>query len=89
MKEKKDRLMVGMERLGSAGSSSGNGSNRIDVHVTGSILQVVLVTGLDSQSMFNEILRLIHEEGAEIVNASFSVVDDNTVLHTIHAQVIQ
>lgn len=59
---------------------------QIDIHEKGSALEVVLITGLDFQFMFNETIRVIHEEGAEIVNASFSVVDD-TVFHTIHAKV--
>ncbi|XP_065876853.1 transcription factor bHLH162 [Euphorbia lathyris] len=58
----------------------------IKVHEIGSVLEVVLITGLDSQMMFNEGVRVLHEEGAEIVNANFSVVDD-TVFHSIHSMV--
>jgi hypothetical protein len=38
--------------------------------------------------MFNEIIRVLHEEGAEIINASLSVVED-TVFQTIHSKVYQ
>ncbi|KAJ6885877.1 transcription factor bHLH162-like isoform X2 [Populus alba x Populus x berolinensis] len=92
MKEKKDNLM-GTERTNYASMSSCNGtitglrSPQIEVRETGSTLEVVLITGLDSQFMFNETIRVLHEEGAEIINASFSVVED-TVFHTIHSKVV-
>uniref|UniRef100_A0A3N7E7Q0 BHLH domain-containing protein n=1 Tax=Populus trichocarpa TaxID=3694 RepID=A0A3N7E7Q0_POPTR len=92
MKEKKDNLM-GTERTNYASMSSCNGtttglrSPQIEVRETGSTLEVVLITGLDGQFMFNETIRVLHEEGAEIINASFSVVED-TVFHTIHSKVV-
>ncbi|KAI6705156.1 hypothetical protein NL676_008118 [Syzygium grande] len=58
----------------------------IAIRNTGSILEVVIVTGSAGQFMFNEIVRVIHEEGAHIVNANFSDVGD-AMLHTIHAKV--
>ncbi|XP_039168404.1 transcription factor bHLH162-like [Eucalyptus grandis] len=61
-------------------------SPEIRIWNTGSILEVVLVTGLDDQFMFNETAQVIHEEGADIVNASFSYVGD-AMLHTFHAKV--
>ncbi|XP_011043394.1 PREDICTED: uncharacterized protein LOC105138874 [Populus euphratica] len=90
MKEKKENLM-GTERTNYASMSSCNGttglrSPQIEVRETGSTLEVVLITGLDSQFMFNETIRVLHEEGAEIINANFSVVED-TVFHTIHSKV--
>lgn len=60
---------------------------QIEVHENGSALEVVLITGLDCQFMFNETIRVLHEEGADIVNASFSVVNEDTVFHTIHCKV--
>ncbi|KAJ6416608.1 hypothetical protein OIU84_002467 [Salix udensis] len=91
MKEKKDSLM-GVERTNYASMASCNGTAtglrppQIEVREMGSTLEVVLITGLDSQFMFNETIRVLHEEGAEIINASFSVVED-TVFHTIHSKV--
>nr|XP_034912441.1 transcription factor bHLH162-like isoform X1 [Populus alba] len=93
MKEKKDSLM-GIERADYTCKNSGGGttaglrSPQIEVIETGSTLEVVLMNGLDSRFMFNEIIRLLHEEGAEIINASLSVVED-TVFHTIHSKVQQ
>ncbi|CAN1807239.1 Transcription factor bHLH162 [Linum perenne] len=59
---------------------------RIEIREMGSALEVVLVTGLDSHFVFNETIRVIQEEGGEVVNASFSVAED-LVFHTIHSQV--
>ncbi|KAE7995712.1 hypothetical protein FH972_000483 [Carpinus fangiana] len=92
MKEKKDRLM-GMEKPNESMSSNSSGvmamgirSAQIEIHQNGAALEVVLITGLDCQFMFNETIRVLHEEGAEIVSASFTVVED-TVFHTIHSKV--
>lgn len=96
MKEKKDSLM-GIERSGNnagsilisseSGVAGGVKSPQIEIHIMGSALEIVLITGLDFQFMFNETIRVLHEEGADIVNASFSVVEDS-VFHTIHSKVI-
>lgn len=97
MKERKERLM-GIEKpdAAAATSSSGNSSGtittglrspQIEIHEMGSALEVVLTTGLDFQFMFVETIRLLHEEGVEIVNASFNVVED-TIFHTIHSKVL-
>ncbi|KAL6197166.1 hypothetical protein ACLB2K_032778 [Fragaria x ananassa] len=89
MRAKKDRHM-GVERItnnrnGAYGSVL-NGSPQIEIRETGSALDVVLITGLDFQFMFEGAIRLLLEEGADIVNASFSVVDDTT-FHTIHSKI--
>lgn len=80
MKQKKNCL-VGV---------SGNNNNylpNVEVRVSGVALEVVLVTGLNCQFMFNGIIRLLHEEeGVEVVSASFSQLE-NTVFHTVHAKV--
>ncbi|XP_010667753.1 transcription factor bHLH162-like [Beta vulgaris subsp. vulgaris] len=77
---------------GSQGSSStrpgysSNSSVQIEVNENGSALEVTLVTGLECQFVFTEAVRILHEENAEVVNASYSVAE-NTVFHTIHAQI--
>ncbi|KAL5575399.1 hypothetical protein UlMin_018429 [Ulmus minor] len=91
MKEKKDSLM-GIERSNnnvggfSRGAMVSLKSPQIEIQEMGSALEVILITGLDCQFMFNETIRVLHEEGADIVNASFSVVED-TVFHTIHSKI--
>uniref|UniRef100_A0A2N9EBG8 BHLH domain-containing protein n=1 Tax=Fagus sylvatica TaxID=28930 RepID=A0A2N9EBG8_FAGSY len=88
MREKKSSLM-GIENPNASTNSGmmmGYKPPQIEIHEIGSALEVVLITGLDCQFMFNETIRVLHEEGAEIVNASFTVVED-TVFHTIHSKV--
>ncbi|GER36453.1 basic helix-loop-helix (bHLH) DNA-bindingsuperfamily protein [Striga asiatica] len=58
----------------------------IDVCVMGSALEVFLISGKNYQFKLSEIIRILHEEGAEVVSASFSVLDD-AFLHTMHCKV--
>lgn len=89
MKEKRDSL-VGIERPINAGANSGMMLGlrppQIEIHAIDTALEVVLITGLNSEFMFSETIRVLHEEGAEIVNASFTAVED-TIFHTIHSKV--
>ncbi|KAE8728786.1 putative Spastin [Hibiscus syriacus] len=72
MKEKKEGLM-------------GSKYPQIQIQEMGSSsLVIALRTGFNGRFVFNETIRILHDERAEIVSAGFSVVDDDTVLHTIH-----
>lgn len=84
MNQKKDRLTG----LGNCSSSTMGELKlpHVEIHVSGSAVEVALITGLDCQFMFSEIIRMFHEEGAEVINASFSIQDD-TIFHTIHSKV--
>ncbi|KAK7319694.1 hypothetical protein RJT34_04419 [Clitoria ternatea] len=84
MKEKKNSL-IDFERSKNV-SMIGLMSPQIKIQQTGSSLEIVLITGLDYLFLFNEIIRVIQEEGSEVVNASYTVVE-NAVFHTIHCQV--
>ncbi|KAK1556232.1 hypothetical protein Q3G72_001015 [Acer saccharum] len=93
MKENKERLIMGTDRSMISETTTEIAASglmmklpHIEIHEKGSALEVVLITGLDCRFMFSETIRLLHEEGSEIVNASFSVVND-TVFHTIHSKV--
>ncbi|KAK8349477.1 hypothetical protein E1A91_A06G135100v1 [Gossypium mustelinum] len=83
MKEMKDGLR-GLEERGNTSRSYGSKSPQIQIQEIGSSLAIALNTGFNSQFIFNETIRIVHEERAEVVNANFSVVDDDTVFHTIH-----
>ncbi|KAI9121122.1 hypothetical protein K1719_008155 [Acacia pycnantha] len=65
---------------------NGSKSPRIEIHQMGSALSVSVITGLDCHFIFNEFIRILHQEQADIVNASYSVLQD-TVFHTIHCQI--
>ena len=61
-------------------------SPKIEIHEMGYALNVTLVTGYDDKVLFHEIIRLIQEEGAEVLNANFSAVG-NSIFHAVHAKV--
>ena len=61
-------------------------SPKIEIHEMGRALNVTLVTGHDDKFIFHEIIRLIHEEGVEVLSANFSVIG-NSIFHAIHAKV--
>ncbi|XVF40480.1 hypothetical protein PTKIN_Ptkin01aG0117000 [Pterospermum kingtungense] len=84
MKERKDSLM-GVERSTNTNTSAQKSPN-IQIHEMGSSLVIGLTTASNSHFIFNETIRILHEEGAEIANANFSVVGD-TIFHTIHLMV--
>ncbi|KAI9198082.1 hypothetical protein LWI28_009748 [Acer negundo] len=93
MKENKERLIMGTDRSMISETTTEMAASRlmlksphIEIHEKGSALEVVLITRLDCQFLFSETIRLLHEEGAEIVNASFSVVND-TIFHTIQSKI--
>ncbi|KAK2447278.1 transcription factor bHLH162 [Trifolium repens] len=89
MKEKKNFLLgiqrstnVNMDRTKKLGLKS----PKIEIQQFGLVLEIVLITCLDSQFLFNETIRVLHEEGVDIVNAS-SKVNEDSVFHSIHCQV--
>ncbi|KAG1342759.1 putative Transcription factor bHLH162 [Cocos nucifera] len=57
----------------------------IEVRHQESNLEVVLISGLNRSFTFHEVISILEEEGAEVVNANFSVVGDK-IFHTIHSQ---
>ncbi|KAK9085311.1 hypothetical protein Sjap_025722 [Stephania japonica] len=92
LREKKECLMgIDQEKNRAEAKGCGNvvmggRAAEFEVRRTGSALEVVVISGSDSQSIFFEIIRVLHEEGATVVNASFCVVNDN-IVHTIHSEV--
>ncbi|KAB2612528.1 transcription factor bHLH36-like [Pyrus ussuriensis x Pyrus communis] len=59
---------------------------QIQIHETGSTVEVVLTTGLDNhQFIFYEIIRILDEEQADVVHAGFSTLGD-TVFHVVRAE---
>ncbi|EHA8588589.1 transcription factor bHLH162 [Cocos nucifera] len=59
----------------------------IDVRHLDSTLEVFIIGGLSKGFIFRDVLSVLEEEGAEAVNASFSIVGDK-IFCTIHSQVI-
>ncbi|KAI4371054.1 hypothetical protein MLD38_019330 [Melastoma candidum] len=59
---------------------------KVEIQRMGTSLEVTLITSSDSQLMFKETLRVLEEEGAEILNATYSS-SGGTILHSIHCEV--
>ncbi|XP_042478049.1 transcription factor bHLH162-like isoform X2 [Macadamia integrifolia] len=91
LKERKEQLM-GIERLSKSMSSSGMTTvelrkpPHIEIHDMGSALEVILISEFLSHFMFYEIIRVLQEEGADVVNANFYLLGQ-TYFHTIHSEV--
>ncbi|KAI9086789.1 hypothetical protein K1719_031383 [Acacia pycnantha] len=63
-------------------------SPEIEIREVGSSLQIVLITGLDNQFVFYEIIRILHEENIEVVSANSSLFGDS-MHHVVHAEIGQ
>lgn len=94
MKEKKNTLVGIFERPNNVSVMKRGSKNvglikspKIEIRQVGLAVEVVLITGLDCQFMFCETLRVLQEEGIDIVNASY-MVNGDAVFHSIHCQVI-
>lgn len=58
----------------------------LEVRDLGSGIEVTMVTGLNKNFMFSEVINVVEEEGAEVVTASFSTTG-NKIFYNVHAQV--
>ncbi|KAG2410164.1 Transcription factor bHLH162 Basic helix-loop-helix protein [Vigna angularis] len=76
MKEKKSNL-TDIVRSRTASMNMELKSPQFKIQQMGSVLEVVLVTGLDFHFIFNETIRVLQEEGSDIVNASYTVVEES------------
>ncbi|KAJ6838744.1 uncharacterized protein M6B38_318975 [Iris pallida] len=57
----------------------------VEVAYRDPVLEVVLITGQTKKFMLYKVIGVLVEEGAEVVNASFSVVGDK-IFYTLHCQ---
>ncbi|WOH05641.1 hypothetical protein DCAR_0625061 [Daucus carota subsp. sativus] len=58
-------------------------SPHLEIQEMGPDMDMVLVNGYDSFINFNEIIHVLHQQGAEVVQASFSSTG-NSVFHILH-----
>ena len=91
LKKSKDKKtsLLGKKRSYSSTFSDNTESLRspkIEIHETGSVLEIILITAKDNQFIFYEVIRILHEERADVINAKFSVLGDS-IFHVVHAEV--
>ncbi|KAF9607061.1 hypothetical protein IFM89_030888 [Coptis chinensis] len=88
LKRKKQRMMRSTRNeYGTKSVTVGVTLPVLELRETDSTLEVILVSSLDKNFMFYQVIGVLEEEGADVVNASFSIVGDK-VFHTIHSQVM-
>nr|XP_004236112.1 transcription factor bHLH162-like [Solanum lycopersicum] len=61
-------------------------SPMVEVKELDSTLEVILVSGLQKNFILQEVIKIIEQEGAQVVSANYSTIDD-TIYYMIHAQV--
>ncbi|XVF54140.1 hypothetical protein PTKIN_Ptkin05aG0156800 [Pterospermum kingtungense] len=93
LKEMKEQVMKSMEASSSSGAINTIASVGLTLPVVelkdlGSSIEVILITGLNKNFMFYEIISILEQEGGEVLSASFSTVGGK-IFHTLHAQVIE
>lgn len=80
-------LLSNIPRIEEAILESACISPQVDIHDSGSSVEIHLISGLDVSSfMFIKIIGMLQEEGFEIQNAN-CVVSNSTCFQTIHSQV--
>ncbi|KAF5476830.1 hypothetical protein F2P56_003525 [Juglans regia] len=87
LKRKKEQVAVSLG-TGSCNmiDDTGNGSwlPVVDLRDLGSSIEVILISGLQKNFMY-EVTCILQEEGAEVVSGSFSTVGEK-IFHTVHAK---
>ncbi|CAN4084077.1 unnamed protein product [Withania somnifera] len=91
MRQRKDSLTAtgNINKISKSTSTAGTRTlplPHIDIHIVNSALVVLLITGSDNYFMFNDIIRMLHEDGVQVIDASYTLVGD-TIFHSIHSKV--
>ncbi|MCD7451229.1 hypothetical protein HAX54_010245 [Datura stramonium] len=58
----------------------------VEVRELGSTIEVILICGLQNNFTLQDVIKILEEEGAQVVSANYSTIGDKVVF-TIHAQV--
>ncbi|KAG6514318.1 hypothetical protein ZIOFF_024668 [Zingiber officinale] len=89
MKERRGRKMNIQEldiEIDSGTTSSEFKLPVLEIRHQDSDLEVVLVSGQEKRFMFHEVISILEEEGAQVINANFSIVGKK-IFYTLHSQV--
>lgn len=72
--------------IASTGIMSSKKSPQIEIHEMGPNLDIVLINGLENPFSFYEIIRVLYQEGAEVLHANFSTTG-NSIFHILNGKV--
>ncbi|KAJ0971550.1 hypothetical protein J5N97_019509 [Dioscorea zingiberensis] len=67
-------------------NESDRGKMAVQVRALDACLEIVVISGLNKNFKLYEVIGILEEEGAEVITASFSKVEDK-IVHIIHSQV--
>ncbi|KAJ0971549.1 hypothetical protein J5N97_019508 [Dioscorea zingiberensis] len=88
LNQERNRLMQMNCMLGiHSNNESDHGKMDVQVRALDACLEVVLISGLNKNFKLYEVIGILEEEGAEVIHASFSKVEDK-IVHIIHSQAI-
>ncbi|XP_072979636.1 transcription factor bHLH168-like [Typha angustifolia] len=89
LKQRRDlrASIKGISKEISNGVTIGTKLPLIEIRHQDTILEVVLISSLNKRFKLHEVISILQEEGAEVVNASFAVID-NKIHYTIHSQAL-
>lgn len=90
MKHKREEVLkVQSRKMHSSASSSSRHHHhhhhhhleppQIQIHEMGPAMAVVFITGLDNVATFNNVIRMVREEGVEVASASFQLHGNSTL----------
>ncbi|XP_049393474.1 transcription factor bHLH168-like [Solanum stenotomum] len=85
IEELKERVEV-LKRRKDGTTSCSIKTPMVEVRELDSTLEVILVSGLQKNFTLQEVIIIIEEEGAQVVSANYSTIDD-MMFYTIRAQV--
>jgi len=77
--EKKERLFEKKKTLSGCTLNASEAQAKMEVHETGSAIQVILTCGIDNNFIFCEILRILSELNVEVVTVNSTMVGDSMV----------
>ncbi|CAN4094134.1 unnamed protein product [Withania somnifera] len=83
LRSKKSPNLLCMANHDPTRSPSKSSSPQIEIHEMNPTMDLILMTGLDNLAMFNNIIRLLNEEGFEVINANFSL-HGNCLMQIFH-----
>ncbi|CAL1406548.1 unnamed protein product [Linum trigynum] len=103
LEEKKESLATSRKRLRkcssgiycsdgpkSKGARRWSAAPELQIRQVGSVVEVVLTSGSgrdESMVLFQDVIRILEDEGLEVLNASFAVTGNSTFFSTVHAKI--
>ncbi|KAK1302174.1 hypothetical protein QJS10_CPB12g00938 [Acorus calamus] len=86
LKERKEYIIYGSGGTSSSALATMATPPHIEIHDLGPAMEVIAISSPSERFVFYDMVIVLEEEGVEVLNASFSVLDDK-VFYTVHSLV--